>query len=118
MTFLIPSVKSIVRPRYVTKTLVHAPTVIGNEFSYVKNNGDTNAPDLRINHYYTKSVAEFEEKFSRGWLLRKVNSASLIKKKREIYKFSDFSYFDDRIIEINKLRQRRSPSQRFAASPE
>jgi hypothetical protein len=112
------SVKSIIRPRYMTSALTHAPTVIGNEFSYVKNSGGSNMPDLRINHYYTKSIAEFEAKFSRGWVLRNVNLPNLVQKKREKYKFDDFSHFDDRIIEISQLRKRRSPSQWFAAPPE
>ncbi len=57
-----PTVKSIVRPHLVTSVGTHHTHVNGRERTI-----GTAAHDLRINHYFTKSEAEFEAKLRRGW---------------------------------------------------
>jgi hypothetical protein len=102
------SIKSVVRPRSVTKVRPHYLTVTGKEYSFAAEDDQSSMPRLRINHYFTKSIAEFEAKFARGWLLRRVDSAKLREKKLRRFKLDDFNEFDDRILQVSRARRHRS----------
>lgn len=61
--------KSAIQPAFALASHIHTPKVSGAMFR-VHTNGD-GLFDLRLNHYYTKSLDEFKKKQQRGWLQEK-----------------------------------------------
>lgn len=73
--------KSIAQPNRLTAVGIHKAKTDGPSLDMAKTGGSETWP-LRINHYFSKSEAEYREKLSRGWVQ---GGARDMRKKQNIF---------------------------------